>query len=397
MLKPKILAIIPARGGSKGIPQKNIRLLNGRPLISYTIEATLNSATIDKLVVSTEDEGIASIAREWGAEIVSRPRELAGDIVLTEPVMNHALEDVEQHGFRPDFVSLVQATSPFLDSTVIRKAVHKVVEDEFDSCISVFLPHGHEFKWRRSKTDQELFEPDHDIQNRPRRQGLSQRYHENGAFYITRTDLFKKTQSRFGGNLARITAVEMREEDSLQIDNEFDFWLAERLMKQRRGWGTPNFEKLKILFLDFDGVLTNNKVLVSSHNDGESVFCDRSDSLGIELLKRKGLKVFVISKERSQVVKFRCQKLGLPYTDGVDDKWRQVQKILQEEGVSSEDSCFIGNDIIDLECIKRIGIGVAPSDAIGKVKENADYVTRSKGGNGCVREVADLILTDLYT
>lgn len=232
MSKPSILCVIPARGGSKGVPRKNIRPIAGRPLIDYTIKAALGSGMIDHVVVSTEDEEIAAVAVQCGAETVKRPMELAVDTALTEPVLMHALETMEASGFKPDFIALIQPTSPFLTSEVIKQAIDKVVNGDFDSCITVFLPHGHEFKWRKNEETGQ-FIPEHDVEHRPRRQDLPKVYHENGAFYITRTELFKQTKNRFGGTVAKVTAVEMSEIDSLQIDNFHDLWLTEKLIEKR--------------------------------------------------------------------------------------------------------------------------------------------------------------------
>src|SRR3989344_7053461 len=209
----KILTIIPARGGSRGVPRKNIRLLNGKPLIAYAIEAAAGSGVIDQLVVSTEDNEIADVARRHGAEVVIRPKELASDTALTEPVMTHALETLENGGYHPDFISLIQCTSPFLTSHVIKEAAGKVAGGGFDSCITVFYPRRHEFKWKKGEGGR--FIPEHDPENRPRRQDIILPYHENGAFYITRTDLFKSSKNRFGGSSARVAAVFIDEASSL--------------------------------------------------------------------------------------------------------------------------------------------------------------------------------------
>lgn len=225
--QPKILTIIPARGGSKGVPRKNIKLLNGKPLVYYAINAAKEGGVCSKIVVSTEDDEIATVAKSFGAEVVRRPEELAGDNVLTEPVMKHALKAVKDNGFIPDYISLIQCTSPFISSDIIKEAVAKVVGGDFDSCITVFMPDGYEFKWKKDENG--LFSPEHDVENRPRRQDLNLPHHENGAFYITSVDLFEKTNSRFGGSGARVTAVEMSEEDSLQIDSPHHFWLAEQM------------------------------------------------------------------------------------------------------------------------------------------------------------------------
>ncbi len=229
--RPTILCVIPARGGSKGVPRKNICPLNGRPLISYTIEAARQSGVIDKLVVSTEDAEIADVARQWGAEIIERPAELATDQALTEPVMLQALEEVERGGFRPTHIALIQCTSPLLPPEVIREAVEKISSGTFDSCITVFYPQGYEFKWKKSPDGS--FLPEHNVEHRPRRQDLELPYHENGAFYITSTELFKKSRNRFGGSRARVGAVEMSEMDSLQIDSKDHLLLAEELLRRR--------------------------------------------------------------------------------------------------------------------------------------------------------------------
>lgn len=232
MENPRILTIIPARGGSKGVPRKNIRLVAGKPLIAWTIEAAKKTGVISKLVVSTEDKEIANVAKEFGADVVERPIDLASDNAPTDPVMAHALEVCEAEGQEFDYVSLIQCTSPLLSAEVIKEAVKKVTTGGFDTCITVFYPDGYEFKWR--KKDGDLFVPEHDVENRPRRQDLDLPYHENGAFYITKADLFKKTKNRLGGSDARVTAVVMSEADSLQIDSEHHLWLADQALRSNK-------------------------------------------------------------------------------------------------------------------------------------------------------------------
>lgn len=151
------------------------------------------------------------------------------------------------------------------------------------------------------------------------------------------------------------------------------------------------FQKIKLLVVDFDGVMTDNRVLVSE--DGtESVFCNRSDGLGIEMLKKKGIEVLVISKEKNKVVQARCKKLKIKCLQGIDDKDSLFLKEIKRRKLKLENVCFIGNDINDLDCIKSAGIGVAVADSYKLALEIADYVTKKKGGEGVVREVVDLIL-----
>jgi len=151
------------------------------------------------------------------------------------------------------------------------------------------------------------------------------------------------------------------------------------------------YSNIKLLALDFDGVLTNNKVIVDE-NGKESVICNRSDSLGIDLLKKKGIDVVVISKESNIVVKARCDKLKIFCVQGIDDKISILKKEIKKRGLQSEEVCFIGNDVNDIECIKYVGLGVAVNDAFSDVKKAAKIVTKKNGGEGAVREIIDNIL-----
>jgi YrbI family 3-deoxy-D-manno-octulosonate 8-phosphate phosphatase len=151
------------------------------------------------------------------------------------------------------------------------------------------------------------------------------------------------------------------------------------------------FKKIKLLVLDFDGVMTDNRVLVSE--DGkEFVFCYRGDGLGIEMLRKKGIEVIVISKEKNPVVQARCNKLKIECWQGIDDKETIFLREIKKRGLNLEDVCFIGNDITDLGCIKKAGLGIAVADSEEPLLDIADYVTKRKGGKGAVREICNLIL-----
>ena len=151
------------------------------------------------------------------------------------------------------------------------------------------------------------------------------------------------------------------------------------------------YSNIKLLALDFDGVLTNNKVIVDE-NGIESVICNRSDSLGIGLLKKKDIDVIVISKEANKVVKARCNKLKISCVQGIDDKISILKKEINKRGLQPEEVCFIGNDVNDVECIEYVGLGVAVNDAFSEVKKAAKIVTEKNGGKGAVREIIDNIL-----
>ncbi len=154
-----------------------------------------------------------------------------------------------------------------------------------------------------------------------------------------------------------------------------------------------DFKKIKALFLDFDGVLTDDRV-VTDENEKEAVFCSRSDGLGIENLRKAGVYVAVISKEKNPVVAARCKKLQIDCLQAIDNKLPAFKEQLEKRKLSREETAFVGNDVTDIECIKEAGIGIAVNDANPLAAKEADFVTSKKGGRGAVREIADLILAN---
>ncbi|MGK7872271.1 MAG: SIS domain-containing protein [Xenococcaceae cyanobacterium] len=155
-----------------------------------------------------------------------------------------------------------------------------------------------------------------------------------------------------------------------------------------------NLSQVKLLILDFDGVLTDNRVLVSQ--DGtESVWCNRGDGWGIARLKEKGIEILVLSTETNQVVRTRCQKLGIDCIHGCDDKLAALKQIVGERSLELENVAYIGNDVNDLACMSYVGIPIAVADAVPEIKNVARIITTNRGGYGAVREFADLILKAL--
>ena len=157
---------------------------------------------------------------------------------------------------------------------------------------------------------------------------------------------------------------------------------------------TPNFSRVRLLILDFDGVLTDNRVLVNEEGL-EAVFCHRGDGLGLEMLRDAGLEALVLSKERNLVVAARCRKLGLACHQGQDEKLATLKGLCSERSLSKEQVAYVGNDVNDLECMSWVGLAVAVADAEPVVLEAAHFVTRKRGGHGAVREVCDLLLEAL--
>jgi YrbI family 3-deoxy-D-manno-octulosonate 8-phosphate phosphatase len=153
-------------------------------------------------------------------------------------------------------------------------------------------------------------------------------------------------------------------------------------------------KKISLFTLDFDGVFTDNRVFIDE-NGKETVVCDRSDSLGLKMLreKRPDVTVIVISKETSRVVRARCDKLKITCYTGIDDKLTTFQKIIADMKLEPALVAYMGNDVNDLECMTYAGIGVAVADSDPKVLAIADYITRKNGGRGAIREFIDIVLS----
>lgn len=221
-----IIAIIPARGGSKGVPRKNIKLLAGKPLIAYTIEAAMKSKYISRVLVSTEDEEIAEISEKNQAEVIRRPRELSQDDTPTEPVIIHALEFLfKKESFKPEISVLLQPTSPLRRTEHIDEALKTFLVEDYDSLLSVYPTHI--FLWKTDRNGARSI--NYDFKRRPRRQEMVPIYAENGAIYITKCEVFLREQNRLGG---RVGLYVMAHEYSIEIDSDFDFWLCEQIIRR---------------------------------------------------------------------------------------------------------------------------------------------------------------------
>lgn len=153
----------------------------------------------------------------------------------------------------------------------------------------------------------------------------------------------------------------------------------------------PHLPRIKAIAFDFDGVFTDDRVIVSETGE-ESVVCSRSDGMGIGILQSLGIRLIIISKERNGVVAARARKLSLDVIQGCDNKLPELIKWMKAVGVSAEDTAYMGNDINDLECMRHVGLSIAPSDAHREALAAAQLITTQPGGRGAIREVADGIL-----
>jgi CMP-N,N'-diacetyllegionaminic acid synthase len=225
-----ITAIIPARGGSQGLPGKNIRLIGGRPLISWSIQQALDTAGVDSVVVSTDSPEIACIAEADGAYVPGlRPSKLAEDSTPTEPVLRHIVDILDAEGERPDAIVLLQPTSPIRLPGSIGRALNLFNSTNADSLVS--MVETHDFFWRLPEGENQSPVAEYDFRNRPRRQDMSQsdrRYKENGSIYIARTEILYSENNRLGGE---IMGFVMDGVEGYEIDTVTDFTIVEALMR----------------------------------------------------------------------------------------------------------------------------------------------------------------------
>lgn len=216
----KIIAIIPARGGSKGIPGKNIKDLNGKPLIAWTIKQVKESRYVDETYVSTDDIEISSISEKRGAKIINRPKSISGDTASTESALLHASAELNDDY---DIMLLLQCTSPLRYASQIDEAIEKMINEQRDSLLTGYV--NDSFYW-----DNDGNPLNYNFDSRPRRQDKDWEFVENGSFYLTKKKILLKRKNRLGGKVSQYIMPKWM---SFEIDEPFDFELIKILMEKK--------------------------------------------------------------------------------------------------------------------------------------------------------------------
>jgi YrbI family 3-deoxy-D-manno-octulosonate 8-phosphate phosphatase len=387
---PRVLAVIPARGGSKGVPGKNLAPVGGIPLVARAVRACVDARSVTDVVVSTDDPSIAQAARTAGAEIVQRPPTIAGDTATSEDAVIHAMDAYRaRHGLTADVVLLVQCTSPFITAEDIDSVVTAITEDGADTALTVAATHG--FVWRED-TRADGYGINHDKAHRPRRQDREPEFLETGAAYAMRADAFRQARHRFFGRTALVRTDPSR---ALEIDEPGDLARARALAPQLdAAAGTaqlPTRADIDAVVLDFDGTQTDDTVSIDSEGI-EHVTVHRGDGLGIAALRDAGLPVLILSTETNPVVAARARKLRVPVLHGIDRKDLALKRWCEEQGIAPERVLYVGNDVNDLGCFALVGWPTAVAGAHDVVRASARSTTATPGGRGAIREVASWIL-----
>ena len=401
--KAEVLAIVPARGGSKSIPHKNIQLFLGYPLVAFSIAAGLQAKSVSRVIVSTDDNEIAEIARQYGPDVpFLRPENLAADDTLDLPVFEHALDWLaKEEKYRPEIVIQLRPTSPLRPPDLIDKAVDILLRNKEADSVRGVVPSGQNpHKMWKVNAEGSLLpllkvkgieEP----YNAPRQQ-LPAVFWQTGHIDAIRAATILKKRSLSGET---IWPVFIDSRYSVDIDTTNDWrraeWLAtsgELDMVWPGKKPRPFPSKVSMLVFDFDGVFTDNRVWVNEEGK-EQVAANRSDGLGIMMLLKYGVKAAVISMETNPVVARRCEKLGLPYRTGIENKADVLREVVSQNNASLDSVIYVGNDTNDLPCFPLVACAIAVADSHPEVLRQADFRLTHRGGHGAVREICDLILS----
>lgn len=379
------VAFIPVRGGSKSIPLKNIKPICGKPLVYWTVKASVDCPQIDKVYVATDSPVIRETVEGFGfdkVEVIGRSAQSASDTASTESAM---LEFAEEYEF--DHIVLVQATSPLLTGEDLTGGMKLYEEPGTDSVLSVV--HQKRFNW---VTDEKgVAAPlNYDYRNRPRRQEFDGYQTENGAFYITSREHLLQTRCRLSGT---VRAYEMDEATFFEIDEPGDWVIIEQLMKKREEQKLlDRIPQIKLFLTDSDGCLTDGGMYYTEDGDEIKKF-SALDGMGMRKLRESGILIGIITGEDRELVRRRAEKLKVDELHmGISDKLAVVREICERRDIPLSEVAYVGDDINDLDVIQAVGFGCSVRNAREEVKAAATYVTKTPGGSGAIREIADLLL-----
>lgn len=384
-------AVILARGGSKGIPRKNIMDFAGKPLLAWSILQALDSNVVDTVYVSSDSDEILEAAIQYGAVAVKRPDELATDTSTSEVALLHVLDKIHsERGIDPERVAFLQATSPLREPADIAGAVRAFDEQQADSLFSDAVLDDF-CAW--FEEDGELKGKTFDPWNRGRRQDRKPFYLENGSIYVFKPSLLRNTGNRLGGKIGRYSMHFWKsyEIDTMENVELCEFYFRKHLLPY---WKIKeksfSKESLRLIIYDFDGVMTDNHAL--QLQDGtEAVWISRADGWGVDQIRKMGIPQLILSTETNTVVAARARKLKIEVIHGSGNKKADLLAFCSKMKIDLSFVLYVGNDVNDLEAMQMVGFPVAPADAHHSILAIAKYVTHTKGGHGVIKELSEYV------
>jgi N-acylneuraminate cytidylyltransferase len=402
----EILALIPARGGSKGLLRKNLRLLQGHPLIAYAIAAGLQAQHVRRVVCTTDDTEIAEIARRYGAEVpFIRPAELAQDLTPDLPVFQHALRWFAKHeGWQPEVVVHLRPTSPIRFAGQVDAAIEDLWACPDATAVrSVCIAPCNPYKMWRLPEDEDSPAPFMtqllsvpgipEPYNRPR-QELPAVWWQTGTIDAVRSSVVH------AGSMTGRHLLPLRTDSryAVDIDGELGLRLAEVVMHGLhciRPCPLLNWRQIRLLGLDVDGTLTPGTMYYSAAGEALKRF-HTHDGHGLRMVREAGVQVALITAENTPIASARAHKLGITHVyTGVQDKVQVLEDLCTRLGIGLHEVAYIGDDLGDVPLMQALlaagGMPCAVADARPEVKAVARYQCLCRGGDGAVRDVCDLI------
>ncbi|XP_056445173.1 N-acylneuraminate cytidylyltransferase A [Gadus chalcogrammus] len=386
--KRHVAALILARGGSKGIPLKNIKMLAGVPLLGWVLRAAADANMFDSIWVSTDHEDIVKVSLAFGAKVHPRSPEVSRD-------SSSSLEAIQEFArLHPevDVVCNIQATSPCLHPFHVKEALEKITLEGYESVFSVVR--RHQFRWREAKKDTDGVTAPLNMNpnKRPRRQDWDGELCENGSFYFASRDLILNHGVLQGGKMGY---YEMLPEYSVDIDVDIDWPVAEQRVLRFGYFGKDKSEVVQLMFCHVSGCLTDGQTALSASGD-EMVHMNTRDIMGIRILKREGVEVVLLVSNEDDMSEVLSDKLatrtGCVVKHVGEETLLDVEKWREEKKLDWKEVAFMGFDEPDVECLKLAGLSAAPGDAPAVAVNAAKYACRARGGQGAVREFAEHIL-----
>ncbi|XP_006633225.3 N-acylneuraminate cytidylyltransferase A [Lepisosteus oculatus] len=381
--KRHFAALILARGGSKGIPLKNIKMLAGVPLIGWVLRAAIDSEMFDSVWVSTDHDEIEKVAKTFGAQVHRRSPEVSKD-------SSSSLETIQEFlRLNPevDIVGNIQATSPCLHPFHLKKAVEMITEEGYESVFSVVR--RHHFRWQEVRKGEDRCTKPLNLNpaKRPRRQDWDGELCENGSFYFATRELVEQGYLQGG----KMSYYEMLPEYSVDIDVDIDWPVAEQRVLRYGYFGKDKLEHVKLFVCNIEGCLTNGQVYLSANGE-ELISFNIKDSVGIKMLQDQGVEVVLTSCSDCPIQKLMARKMGCVLQQNEPDKLKLVESLMKERNLTWNEVAYLGYDEPDVKCLNLAGISGVPPDALGVALKSAKYTCRNPAGEGAVRELAEHIL-----
>ncbi|KAJ4948561.1 hypothetical protein JOQ06_020094 [Pogonophryne albipinna] len=362
--KRHIAALILARGGSKGIPLKNIKMLAGVPLLGWVLRAAVDSGMFQSVWVSTDHDEIEKVAKAWGAQVHRRSPEVSKD-------SSSSLETIQEFSrLTPevDVICHLQATSPCLHPFHLKEALEMITEQGYDSVFSVVR--RHQFRWKEIKqgSEEKTFPFNLIPAARPRRQDWDGELCENGSFYFTTTEMLLKEQITQGGK---------------QRVLRFGYF------------GAPSPEVVRLMFCNISGCLTGGHIFMSVSGE-EMVSINIRDTRGIRMLQKEDIEVILLTSDMDPVAKLLTDHLtertGCQVVQVGDEPLDLLRKMVEEKKLEWKDVAYMGSDQQDVSCLNLAGMSAVPGDAPNVAINASKYTCHKMGGTGALREFAEHIL-----